>query len=259
MTFNLRTLKTWEINSLELFNLNKESQLFFYFNFLKSKIFSKLQGDVVESGVFRGKSLLTSALILNSINENNTKKIWGYDTFSGFPKFSNLDKIGNFSKLYKQKKISKNHYDDILKLQKYHRAFKTNNITTKNISTSQNFDNTSYDLIVKKIKFFKLSKKINLIKGDFKLTMNIKKNLPKKISAGLIDCDLSDGYKSSLEYFWPRLSLNGKLFLDEYYSLKFPGPRFIVDQFIIENKDAKLIKEGISSNFERWSLQKINK
>ena len=108
MTFNLRTLKTWEINSLELFNLNKESQLFFYFNFLKSKIFSKLQGDVVESGVFRGKSLLTSALILNSINENNTKKIWGNDTFSGFPKFSNLYKIGNFSKLYKQKKISKN-------------------------------------------------------------------------------------------------------------------------------------------------------
>ena len=259
MPFNLKTLKTWEINFLELFNLGKESQLFFYFNFLKSKTFKDLEGDVVESGVFRGKSLLTSALILNSINENNTKKIWGYDTFSGFPKFSNLDKIGNFSKLYKQKKISKNHYDDILKLQKYHRAFKTNNITTKNISTSQNFDNTSYDLIVKKIKFFKLSKKINLIKGDFKLTMNIKKNLPKKISAGLIDCDLSDGYKSSLEYFWPRLSLNGKLFLDEYYSLKFPGPRFIVDQFIIENKDAKLIKEGISSNFERWSLQKINK
>ena len=82
--------------------------------------------------------------------------------------------------------------------------------------------------------------------------------MPKKISAGLIDCDLSDGYRSSLKYFWPRLSLNGKLFLDEYYSLKFPGPRFIVDQFIIENKNAKLIKEGISSNFERWSIQKIN-
>lgn len=258
MTFNLKTLKTWEINSLELFNLSKDSQLFFYFNFLKSKTFSKLKGDVVESGVFRGKSLLTSALILNSTNKNNTKKIWGYDTFSGFPKFSNLDKIGNFSKLYKQKKISKNHYDDVLKLQKYHKAFKSGNITTKNISTSKNFDNTSYDLILKKIRFFKLSKKINLIKGDFKSTMEKKKNLPKKISAGLIDCDLSDGYRSSLKYFWPRLSLNGKLFLDEYYSLKFPGPRFIVDQFIIENKNAKLIKEGISSNFERWSIQKIN-
>ena len=98
MTFNLKTLKTWEINSLELFNLDKASQLFFYFNFLKSKAFAKLKGDVVESGVFRGKSLLTSALILNSTNNKN-KKIWGYDTFSGFPQLSNLDKIENFSKL----------------------------------------------------------------------------------------------------------------------------------------------------------------
>ena len=53
------------------------------------------------------------------------------------------------------------------------------------------------------------------------------------------------------------LSVNGKLFLDEYYSLKFPGPRFIVDEFIKKNKGAKLIKEGISADFERWSIKKI--
>jgi len=73
----------------------------------------------------------------------------------------------------------------------------------------------------------------------------------------LIDCDLYDGYKVSLNNFWPRLSVNGKLFLDEYYSLKFPGPRFIVDEFIKKNKGAKLIKEGISADFERWSIKKI--
>jgi hypothetical protein len=257
MPFNLKTLKTWEINFLELFNLGKESQLFFYFNFLKSKTFKDLEGDVVESGVFRGKSLLTSALILNSFNKGNTKKIWGYDTFSGFPKLSNLDKIENFSKLYKQKRISKSHYQNVLKLQKYHKAFKSSNMSAKNISTSNNFDNTSYSLITKKIKFFKLSKKINLIKGDFKFSMRNKNNLPKKISAGLIDCDLSEGYESSLKYFWPKLSLNGRLFLDEYYSLKFPGPRYIVDEFLLKNKNAKLIKEGTSSSFERWSLKKI--
>ena len=82
-------------------------------------------------------------------------------------------------------------------------------------------------------------------------------NLPKKISAGLIDCDLYEGYKTSLNFFWPRLAVNGKLFLDEYYSLKFPGPRFIIDEFIKKNKNAKLIKEGISGDFERWSLKKL--
>ena len=257
MTFNFKSLKSWEINYLELFNFNRESQLFFYFKFLKSKKFEKLKGDVVESGVFRGKSLLTSALILNSFYKNNKKKIWGYDTFKGFPGLSDLDKKENFLKLYKLKKITKDHYNEVLKLQKYHKAFKSSNISAKNISTSNNFDNTSYDLIKRKIKFFKLSKKINLIKGDFKISMKNNNNLPRKISAGLIDCDLSDGYKSSLQFFWPKLSLNGKLFLDEYYSLKFPGPRYIIDQFLSDNQDAKLIKEGISSSFERWSLKKI--
>ena len=257
MNFNLKTLKSWEINYLELFNLNRGSQLYFYFKFLRSKTFTKIDGDVVESGVFRGKSLITTALTLNSLNRNNNKKIWGYDTFSGFPKLSNLDKKENFLKLYKDKIISKSHYEDVLKLQKYHKAFKSKNVNAKNISTSNNFDNTSYDLIVKKIKFFKLSKIINLVKGDFKFSMKTEKNLPKKISAGLIDCDLSDGYKSSLKYFWPRLSLNGRLFLDEYYSLKFPGPRYIVNEFLLKNKDSRLIKEGVSSSFERWSLKKI--
>ena len=256
MAFNFKSLKSWEINYLELFNQDRKSQLYFYFKFLKSNKFKKLKGDVVESGVFRGKSLLTSALILNTFHKNNKKIIWGYDTFKGFPELSSLDKKENFLKLYKQKKISSKHYEDILKLQKYHKIFKSKNISAKNISTSNNFDNTSYELIRKKVKFFNLIKKVNLIKGDFKRSMTFKKNLPTKISAGLIDCDLSNGYETSLKYFWPKLSVNGKLFLDEYYSLKFPGPRFIVDQFIIKNKDAKLIKEGISSNFERWSIKK---
>ena len=95
------------------------------------------------------------------------------------------------------------------------------------------------------------------MKGDFKYTMKKFKNLPKKISAGLIDCDLYDGYKISLETFWPKLIKNGKLFLDEYYSLKFPGPRIYMNKFLQKNKDAKLIKEGITGDFERWSLKKI--
>ena len=117
-------------------------------------------------------------------------------------------------------------------MKKYHKLLKKTNIKVDNISSSNKFDNTSVHLVKKKINFFSLSSKINLIKGDFKRTLKIEKNLPKKISAGLIDCDLFEGYEVTLKFFWPRLSINGRLFLDEYYSLKFPGPRIAVNSFL---------------------------
>ena len=87
--------------------------------------------------------------------------------------------------------------------------------------------------------------------------MKLKKNLPKRISVGLIDCDLYESYKISLESFWPNLVKGGKLFLDEYYSLKFPSARIFVNEFIKSNHDCKIKLEGHTDNFERWSLEKI--
>ena len=256
MILNLKKLKPWELNYLEIFDTSTKNQLYFYFKFLKSKIFKNIKGDIVEAGVFRGKSLITSALVLNQSNNKNKKLIWGYDTFKGFPKSSKFDFKKNFKNLFKKNKISKEHYKDVLKLEKYHKNIKSLDISPKNISSSADFKNTSYKFIKKKINYFKISSKIKLIQGDFKNTMKNEKNLPKKISAGLIDCDLYEGYEISLNKFWPRMSLGGKLFLDEYYSLKFPGPRLIVNKFISKNKDVMLIKEGKTVGFERWSLKK---
>ena len=251
-------LEKWEKNYLGIETFEDKGKLFFYLKFLKSKIFSGLLGDVVEAGVYKGTSLISCALFMKNHKTLKKKLIWGYDTFEGFPKISSLDEPNNFTYLYKKNKISKIHYQKILKLREYHKVLKSNKISATNISTSNNFENTSLNLLKRKINFFKIVKNINLIKGEFKDTMKNKKNLPNKISAGIIDCDLYGGYKVSLENFWPRLSINGKLFLDEYYSLKFPGPRFIVNQFIKKNKNAKLIKEGVSADFERWSIKKTH-
>ena len=256
---NINNLKEWEKNYFGIVSPYKRGQLYYYLKFLNSKRFKIIPGDIVEAGVFRGTSLISSALLISKIKSIKKKKIWAYDTFSGFPSFSKFDEKNKFFQLFKEDKISKSHYFDTLKINKYHKIFKSNKISPKNISSSNNFDNTSLLFIKKKIKFFKLSTKINLVKGDFKNTMKYQKNLPKKISAGLIDCDLYGGYKISLKYFWPRLSINGKLFLDEYFSLKFPGPRFAVNEFLKNNNNAKLIKEGITADFERWSLKKIGK
>ena len=250
-------LEKWEKNYLGIETVEDKGKLFFYLKFLKSKNFQKIKGDIVEAGVYKGTSLISCALLLKNQNNFKNRSIWGYDTFEGFPKISSLDNPNKFNNLFKNNEISKNHYKKILKLRSYHKFFKSKKISALNISSSNNFENTSLKLLEKKINFFKISKIVNLIKGDFKNTMKFKKNLPDKISAGIIDCDLYDGYKVSLDYFWPKLSINGKLFLDEYYSLKFPGPRFIINSFVKKNKNAKLVKEGITSNFERWSIKKI--
>ena len=72
----------------------------------------------------------------------------------------------------------------------------------------------------------------------------------------LLDVDLYLSYKATLPLVWERLSNNGLIFLDEYYSLKFPGAKIACDDFIKGNK-CELIKLGITGSFERWAIKKI--
>ena len=104
-----KNLQEWEKNYLGIISPEKKSHLFYYLKFLNSKNFKKISGDIVEAGVFRGTSLISSALLLKKNKELNIKKIWGYDTFSGFPSYSEFDSFKQFDKMFKTKKISKIH------------------------------------------------------------------------------------------------------------------------------------------------------
>ena len=62
-----------------------------------------------------------------------------------------------------------------------------------------------------------------------------KKNPKNKILLANLDCDLYDSYKLALNY----ISISYKkriIYLDEYYSLKFPGARIASNEFFKENK-----------------------
>ena len=48
----------------------------------------------------------------------------------------------------------------------------------------------------------------------------------------LIDCDLYESYKYTLPKAWENTITGGMIYLDEYYSLKFPGAKIAVDEFI---------------------------
>jgi hypothetical protein len=253
----MKTLKNdWEFNVLNIYNFNKFGNLNYYFNFIK-KNHQKIKGDIVEAGVFQGRSLIATALFLKELGSK--KKVYGYDTFLGFPfaKDHKFDSNLQWKIMLKKKMISKYHYDEIKKNIKYLSLIKNlrkSQINFKNSSLSNDFSFNSLNLIKKKIKLLKL-KNIKLIPGDFKDT--IKKNkLPKKIFCSLIDSDLYESYRDSLPYIYDKLERKGYIYLDEFYSLKFPGPRIFCKIFekrkLIKIQKHKLIKY----DFPRYYIKK---
>ncbi len=216
----------------------------FWYEHIKQNAF-KNDGDIFEFGVYRGKSLITAALILKELNSK--KKLYGFDTFKGFPSFSKFDHLNQF------KKKLKNEVKNFLKLKK---TFKNKKFNSYNISTSGDFSNTSYEYVMKKIDYFKLDN-VKLIKGEFKKVVPeffYKNNI--KISSCNIDCDLYDSYKLLLPIAYQNLSKNGKIFLDEYYSLKFPGAKIATDDFCKKLKIKPKMHSTRPNEFKRYYLCK---
>ena len=241
---------TFNILNIDNYNLNNSS-LRFWYNHCK-KNYNKIDGDLIELGVFNGKSLLSIALLLKSLKSK--KKIYGFDSFSGFTNFSKQDHINNFSN---QKYFDVNIYQEHKKYLKLKKTISKKKINVKNISTSESFSNVNLNLLKKKIKLLKLNN-IVLIKGEIEKTLPnfFKKNKNKKIFSCNLDLDLYLGYKISLPLIYKNLDNKGIIHLDEYFSLKFPGPKIATDNFLKKFR-AKIKREPTRKNeFPRYFLEK---
>jgi len=111
--------------------------------------------------------------------------------------------------------------------------------------------------IKKKIKFLGLNN-IKLIKGDFTNTLPsfFNKYKSKKIFSINMDCDLYKSYKI-LPLIYKKMSKGGFCHLDEYYSLKFPGPHIACNEFLERYDNIKLNKFKLSSSdFDRYYFRK---
>lgn len=246
----------YEFNLLNVENYNLTSRMIFIRNFLRNH--SNLEGDYYEFGVFRGSSIISVALMFKSLGIK--KKLYGFDSFGGFPNYHKNDQFYMFYKLFKRKEISREHYKNILNLKKirdFTNRKKNKKLSPKNISTSADFSNNSFSNLKKKIKFLKLDN-IHLIKGNFQKTLPsfFKKNPKNKILLANLDCDLYDSYKLALNYIWPSLTKKGIIYLDEYYSLKFPGARIASNEFFKENKIKPSKIKTSKTDFERWYVKK---
>ena len=237
----------WEFNVLGIYNYRKPGRFDSLFAFIRDN-HDKLEGDIVEAGVFRGNSLLAIAMYLKELG--SSKKVYGFDSFSGFPPVNHVkDELEEFERMAEKGQITEDHIAAVRNNLNWKTSLATVKLE-KNISTSGDFSDTSLDLLLKKIELTGLDN-IVLIDGIFKETMTRECGVDK-IMATVVDCDLYQSYLDTFEFIWPRLERGGFIHLDEYYSLKFPGAKLATDEFL-KDKNADLqmsdLKEG---DFQRW-------
>ncbi len=250
-----KKIEEFELNLLgiEDFHENSNSRLRFWFNHIRENALNN-DGDIFEFGVYRGSSLIAAALILKEMGSK--KKVFGFDTFEGFPTYSEEDNLEKFYEL-KGKNFSA---EFITKFEKFKKLKKMitgiDDFDKVSISSSGNFSETSYQSILKKIDYLKLDN-IEIIKGSFSNTLAdyFKKNKCKVSSANL-DCDLYEGYKICLPIIYDNLSKSGYIHLDEYFSLKYPGAKIACDEFFRERAIKPQKNKTRKNEFERWFITK---
>lgn len=245
----------WEFNVLGVGNYRRPGPQEHYFQFLREKS-SSLPGDILEAGVYKGASLLATAMLLKEIGSN--KIVYGFDTWTGFPPvYSENDKLSRFDDLHASGAISDVHLENVQRNREYREFLlgDSKELTGANISSSGDFSQASRGELERKLSYLGLDN-VRLIEGAFNDTMNDSNLAEVSLMAALIDADLYQSYQVALPFIWDRLVPGGYIALDEYYSLKFPGARIACDEFF-PTVDARLIQHPKRErDFERWGVVK---
>lgn len=164
------------------------------------EIFKRVQhvkGSIVECGVFRGFGTMTWAK-LSAILEpvNLTRRIYGFDSFAGFPSVSEVDKT-DFSSHVAVGDLYADSYDEILEL------------ASINDST----------------RFLGHIPKVKLIKGDATRAIPefVEAHPHLLVSLLFLDFDLYEPTRVALEHFVPRMPKGSVIAFDELDNPLWPG------------------------------------
>lgn len=156
-----------------------------------------VKGSIVECGVWHGFGIL-SWVKLSAILEpvNLTRRIYGFDTFVGFPLLSDEDRAVA-SRQVQSGDLFADSYDEIMGLVSIH-------------------DST---------RFLGHIPKVKLIKGDATKTIPlfIKEHPHLLISLLFLDFDLYEPTKTAIENFLPRMTKGSVIAFDELDNPLWPG------------------------------------
>lgn len=163
------------------------------------EIFQKIlrvKGSIIECGVYRGFGIMAWANFSAIIEPTNlTRRIYGFDTFSGFPLSSEKDQ--NIFRTAEPGELHSDSYNELIKLI---RIYDSN-------------------------RFLGHVKKVELIKGDATKTVPefIKKNQHLVVSLLFLDFDLYEPTKIAIEHFLPRMPKGAIIAFDELDNPIWPG------------------------------------
>jgi hypothetical protein len=170
---------------------------------------NSVKGVFVECGYGYGRSFV----VLGHFATKLKRKIYGFDSFKGFPNVLQID--------YSYRNPIKGQW-----------AVRTLKEAKKSISELGIFENNqAFELI------------------ELVFDKNTKNPIPnEKIALLHIDLDLYEGYKYALEIFWDQIQIGGIILFDEYSDPKWPGATKAVDEFLVSKNLNHQIKE-ISSKY----------
>ena len=182
--------------------------------FLFEKILNT-RGCLIELGVGEGGGLSTWAQISSILEPMDCwRKIYGFDTFEGFPSTDENDKLKKSKFQWKKGDINEGNYKEIL---------------------------SSLDLL-KRTPYPPHYPTVELIKGDILVTAEkfIKENPHLLISMLYIDVDLYAPTKKALEVFLPRMPKGSLIAFDELNHPKWPGETLaFLEKFDIKKYDLR--------------------
>ena len=169
------------------YSMTTEIRMWALINSIKKVDYEKIEGDIVECGIWKGGNIILINKLLKKIKLN--KKIYCYDTFEGMISTDKIDKEISSGRSSLQ----------IIKDHEYYKCESLLKETKKNIS--KNFDDIN---------------NIYFIKGRVEDTLTEEKNIPDKISICRLDTDYYSSTKIELEVLYPRLVPGGFLIIDDY-------------------------------------------
>ncbi len=173
----------------------------------KIEVFKKIihtHGSILELGVLFGGGLMSWARLSSILEPSNySRKIIGFDTFTGFPNVSKKDEIHRSIKQKydmsapKKGEFFANAFDDILK------AIELYN----------------------KDRYFGSSPKVELVRGNVTKTIPkyIKENPHLVVSLLNLDLDLYEPTKAALQYLVERMPKGAIICFDELNHPNYPG------------------------------------
>lgn len=196
------------IEKIEPFTMTSPERIFGLVEAVKYLVKNKIEGDIVECGVWKGGSMLAIAEVLMEMNDLN-RELYLYDTFEGMSQPTEYDMNFSDQKAEDLLKTNENKEENFIW------AYSTLEAVKQTMSLSAYPEN-----------------KIHYIKG--KVENTIPASVPERIALLRLDTDWYESTRHELIHLFPKLVKGGVLIIDDYGFWK--GARIAVDEYIVSNK-----------------------